>query len=99
MIDTITLQPNMVTMDDCCRIEELLLGARPSSVIPLTLGFMEFISPVELQVSAIYTVTDLNSNSISMNVQQITGHLKPLAERLKPKPKSPGLLTELREHG
>jgi hypothetical protein len=95
MYDTITLRPNMATMDDCCRISELLLGARPSSAIPLTLGFMEFISPVELQVSAIYTVTDLNSNSISMNVEQITGRLKPLAlryedlERLKPIPTSP----------
>jgi hypothetical protein len=69
--DTIVLPPHSATMDDCCRIAGLLLGAEPALPQPLTLGFLEIVSPVELQVTAVYTVTDLNSGSTSMDVENI----------------------------
>jgi hypothetical protein len=80
IVDTIVLPPNTATMDDCYRIAELLFGARPPMPMPLTIGFIEIISPVELAVTAVYTVTDLKSTSISIDVEQINGHPKPLPE-------------------
>jgi hypothetical protein len=86
MFDKIRLLPNTATMDDCCRIAELLFGGKPTSPMPITIGFLEVISPVKLHVSAVYTVSDLASNSISMNVEQIEGHPKPIPERSTPLP-------------
>jgi hypothetical protein len=70
-VDKIVLPPHAATMDDCCRIAELLLGGPPSQPQTLTLGFLEIVSPVELQVTAVYTVTDLKSGSISIDVETI----------------------------
>ena len=69
--DTITLPPHSATMDDCCRIAELLLGAPAPSPIPLTIGLLEITSSEELSVTAVYTVSDPKSGRISIDVQQI----------------------------
>jgi hypothetical protein len=69
--DRIVLPPHAATMDDCCRIAELLLGGEAPSPVPLTLGFLEVSSPRELAVSAVYTVSDLESRSISIDVEQV----------------------------
>jgi hypothetical protein len=66
--DKIVLPAHGATMDDCCRILELLLGARPAAQLPLTIGFLELVSPVELSVTAVYTVNDPNKNSTSIDV-------------------------------
>jgi hypothetical protein len=58
-------------MDDCCRILELLLGAPPTAPTPLTVGVLELVSPVELSVTAVYTVTDANRSSTSIDVVNI----------------------------
>lgn len=68
--DKIVLPPHTATMDDCCRLAELLLGATTDS-LPLTIGFLEIISPVELSVTAVYTATDADSHAISIDVEQI----------------------------
>ena len=73
--DTIILPPHSVTMDDCCRLLELLLGAPPSGSVPLTVGVLEIVSLVELSVSAVYTVTDLANQSTSIDVEEIPGKL------------------------
>ncbi|MGH9722485.1 MAG: trypsin-like peptidase domain-containing protein [Bryobacteraceae bacterium] len=70
-IDTLVLPPHTATMDDCCRIAELLFGAPPAQPLPLTLGFLEIVSPVELKVTAVYTVTDLKSGSASIDVKTV----------------------------
>ena len=63
-------------MDDCCRIMELLLGAPSAAAsVPLTVGFLEIISPVELSVTAVYTVSDLGNASISMDVETVQAKL------------------------
>ena len=58
-------------MDDCCRIMELVLGARPATPVPFTEGFLEIVSTVELTVTAVYTVSDRKNRSISMEVETI----------------------------
>ena len=74
--DRITLPADAATMDDCCRITELLLGAPPSGPTPLTIGYMEIVSDVELSVTAVYTASDLKSNGLSIDVQNISPRLK-----------------------
>lgn len=69
--DKIVLPPHSATMDDCCRIGELLFGAPRQTAGPLTIGFLEILSPVELQVTAIYTVTNPASGSTSIDVETI----------------------------
>jgi hypothetical protein len=69
--DTIILPPHSATMDDCCRILELLLGAKPSGPVPLTIGLLEIVTTVELAVTAVYTATDLSNGSTSIDVETI----------------------------
>jgi hypothetical protein len=60
-------------MDDCCRLAELLLGAPSDSALPITIGVLEIISRYPLSMTAVYTVTDAKSGSVSMDVEQILG--------------------------
>jgi hypothetical protein len=71
--DTIKLPPRTATMDDCCRIAEMLFGGVPTSPLPLTVGFLEVVSPVELGVTAVYTVSDAQSGRVSIDVEQVKG--------------------------
>ena len=71
--DRIVLPPHAATMDDCCRLNELLLGAVPKSIGPLTIGFLEIISNKPLSITAVHTVSDGKSGSVSMDVEQIQG--------------------------
>jgi hypothetical protein len=75
-VDRLTLPADSGTMDDCCRITELLLGAPPTSPTPLTTGVMEIVSNVELSVSAVYTASDPKTNSVSIEVETVSPRLK-----------------------
>ena len=70
--DTITLPAHTATMDDCCRISQLLFGAPPSGPLPLTIGFLEITAAAELAVTAVYTSSGLNSGGVAIAVEQIT---------------------------
>jgi hypothetical protein len=74
--DRIKLPADSATMDDCCRIAEMLLGAPTTAPMPLTVGFLEIVSDVELSVTAVYTATDLKSNGLSIDVQTVAPRLK-----------------------
>jgi len=67
----LTLPMLGATMDDCCRITELLLGAPPSGETGLTIGLLTIGSPLELSVSAVYTANPLNGDGISIDVEYI----------------------------
>jgi hypothetical protein len=54
VVDRVVLPAHSATMDDCCRLQELLLGAAVEGHVPLTTGVLEIISTVELAVTAIY---------------------------------------------
>ncbi len=73
--DIIRLPAHSATMDDCCRILEMLLGAPPSEPVPLTSGILEIISTVELSVTAVYTASDGGGGAPSVDVQQIGAKL------------------------
>jgi len=50
--DSIELPPHTATLDDCCRIAELLFGAPATA---LTIGLLELTVPGDVTVTAIYT--------------------------------------------
>ena len=70
-IEAVTLPPLGATMDDCCRIAELLLGAPPSGDTGLTIAILTIVSLVELSVSAVYTANPLSGDGISIDVEYI----------------------------
>ena len=43
--------------------------------MPLTVGFLEIVSDVELHVSAVYTSSDLQGTGLSFAVETIPGKL------------------------
>ena len=63
--------PLGATMDDCCRIAELLLGAPPSGDTGLTIALLTVLSLVELSVSAVYTANPLSGDGISIDVEYV----------------------------
>jgi len=68
--DRIVLPPHTATMDDCCRLAELL--KQPVSLSgPLTIGFLEIISTAPLTVTAVYTASGLKDDAVSIEVEQI----------------------------
>ena len=54
-VDRVILKAHTATMDDCCRLQELLLGGAVGGHSPLTTGVLEIISTTELAVTAVYT--------------------------------------------
>lgn len=74
--ERIKLAADTATMIDCCRIYELLLGAPTAGSLPLSIGFIEIVSDVELNVTAVYTATDAKSNGLSMEVETVQPRLK-----------------------
>jgi len=73
--EEIVLPSGAATMDDCCRIAELLYGGVPGSPMPPTVGFVEIVSDVELHVTAVYTSSDLQGNGLSFEVETVPGKL------------------------
>ncbi len=67
--ERVVLKPLHATMDDCCKILEMLKKEKADE--QLKIGFVEIISPVELEVYAVYTVTDLEQVNPSVNVVQV----------------------------
>jgi len=63
--DATKLPPHTATMDDCCRITELLFG---SPVHSLNIGLLEITASRDVAVTAVYTT------ATSMDVQTIEGH-------------------------
>lgn len=72
-VETIILPPLAATMDDCCRIAEMLPA--PSGEAPLTIAILSIASPLELSVSAVYTANPLNGDGISIDVAYIPSRL------------------------
>jgi hypothetical protein len=62
--DVIKMLPHTATMDDCCRITELLFGA---PVDALTIGLLEIIASRDVSVTAVYTT------GTSLDVKPIEG--------------------------
>lgn len=69
--DAITLPGKSATFDDCLRMHELLHDALGDE--PLSIYFLEIVSPVELTVTAVYTANDLRGMSTALEVVQVEG--------------------------
>jgi hypothetical protein len=69
--ELIRLPAHTATMDDCCRLQELLFGAPAGRPMPLTIGILEILSTVDLAVTAVYTASDFSGGTPSIDVQQI----------------------------
>ncbi|HEX8500217.1 MAG TPA: hypothetical protein VF659_06450 [Pyrinomonadaceae bacterium] len=69
--DAITLPAKSATFDDCARIHEILREVPGDE--PLSIYYLEIVSPVELTVTAVYTANDLRGVSVSIDVEQIEG--------------------------
>lgn len=69
--DKLRLPAHSATLDDCCRLAELLFGARQETAAPLTMGVLEVVSTTELAVSAIYTATNGDGGAPSISTEQI----------------------------
>jgi hypothetical protein len=67
--EKIILPPLAATMDDCCRIAEMLPA--PSGETPLTIAILSIASTLELSVSAVYTANPLNGDGVSIDVEYI----------------------------
>jgi hypothetical protein len=68
-VEDIILPPLAATMDDCCRIAEML--PPPSGEPGLTIAILSIVSQVELSVSAVYTANPLSGDGISIDVEYI----------------------------
>jgi hypothetical protein len=71
--DKIILPAQAATMDDCCRIAELLFGGQASAPVPLTVGILEITASADVAVTAVYTTSGLESGGVSIAVEQIHG--------------------------
>ena len=69
--EIIRLAAHSATMDDCCRLQQLLFGAPAAGPMPLTIGILEIVSTVDLAVTAVYTASDCDGGAPSIDVQQI----------------------------
>jgi hypothetical protein len=74
-VEAIKLPPLGATMDDCCRIAEMLLGAPPSGDTGLTIAILTIVSQFELSVSVVYTASPLSGDGISIDVEYIPSRL------------------------
>lgn len=57
VLDRVVLSPYSATMDDCCRLQELVETTAKGDIL-LTSGVLEIINSVELAVTAVYTNGD-----------------------------------------
>ena len=74
-VEAVKLPPLGATMDDCCRIAELLLGAPPSGDTGLTIAILTIVSLFELSVSVVYTANPLSGDGISIDVEYLPSRL------------------------
>jgi hypothetical protein len=60
---TITLPPDSATMDDCCNIGGTSFKANTPNI-----GFLELLSDVLVNVTAVYTATQVSSSGVSSGI-------------------------------
>jgi hypothetical protein len=78
-VEEIILPELAATMDDCCRIAEML--PPPSGEAALTVAILSIVSQLELSVSAVYTASPLSGDGISIDVEYIASRLLVLPGR------------------
>lgn len=70
--DRITLPVQTATMDDCCRIAELIYGEKPVGALPLTIGIVEITATADVAVTVVYTTSGVKPHGgIGIELQQV----------------------------
>jgi len=69
--EKVVLKGLHATMDDCCKINEMLKELKADE--HLKIGFIEIISPIELEVYGVYSVTDMGQQHPTVDVVQVQG--------------------------
>jgi hypothetical protein len=69
------LPAHSASMSDCCSILELVLGAVPAGSVALSIGFLEVVSTVELDVTAVYTANGDAGSAPSIAVSKIASRV------------------------
>jgi hypothetical protein len=70
--DRITLPAQTATMDDCCRIAELIFGEKPASPVPLIIGLLELTASADIAVTAVYTTSGTKPHGgVAIELQQV----------------------------
>jgi hypothetical protein len=78
-IVTMTLGPDFATMDDCNNLWKYSFPAvPPAGPMPLTIGYLVILSPVELDVDVVYTAGapgafNVDPSSTAIDVERVTG--------------------------
>jgi hypothetical protein len=75
---TMTLGADMVTMDDCNNLWKYSFPTPPPGQMPVFIGYLVILSPVDLDVDAAYTANapgDLHiaPTGVSIDVERVTG--------------------------
>jgi hypothetical protein len=73
--EPMVLPPHGATMEDAQSLGRTLLGATPDSSLPITIGLLEIESPVELAVTAVFTVSS-SAGSVGLQVMQVQPRMK-----------------------
>ena len=71
-VTTLRLPAHSATMVDCCRLTRMVRNADPTGPPPLSLGILEIVSQVELEVTAVYTAGDGAGGTPSIDVQKVS---------------------------
>ena len=73
------LQGDFATMDDCNNLYKIIYQANPpTGPMPLFIGYMVILSPLDLDVDVVYTASapgdvTVNPTGISIDVERVTG--------------------------
>jgi hypothetical protein len=71
--DRITLPAQTATMDDCCRIAELMYGEKTVGALTLTIGIVEITATADVAVTAVYTTSGVKPHGgIGIELQQVS---------------------------
>jgi Trypsin-like peptidase domain/von Willebrand factor type A domain len=73
--DVVKLPPQCATMDDCCRLVEMMLGAPSEGPLPLYIGLLEILSTQPIAVTAVYTTTGDGATAPAIEVVQVDSHV------------------------
>jgi hypothetical protein len=72
------------TFDDCYHLAEIA-GQQNPTLGPISMGFLEIISPIEIHITVVYTVTDDQNLSTDIEVVTIQGkQVKPIITNTNP---------------
>ncbi len=72
----IRIPAHAATITDCCRILEMLLGAQPAGRAGMSVGLLEIVSAVDLEVTAVYTAGHEGRGAV-LEVERVQGRLLP----------------------